>query len=172
MRYFIDCEFNSFQGELLALALIREDGHSRYWHKFAGQRLPTVEEVLNPPEEVKPVLNGINPWVKENVIPFLDSCPVTAKPIGGREDFARDIYGFLGGASPPIIYADWPTDIQHFCDSIQSGPGLMVPLDNIQFILVGGLPTEAYFIVNQQAVRHNAWWDAMALKDAVLDPVE
>ncbi len=167
MRYFIDCEFNSFGGELLAMALINEKGESRYWHKFAGRRLPTQAEVLNPADDVKDILSGIDPWVKENVIPFLDDCPVKARPFGTRHEFAQAIYGFLAPSSPPVIVADWPADILYFCDAIQSGPGMMPPLSRLEFLFLSDLPTQRYFVANPQAVRHNAWWDAMSLKECV-----
>ena len=51
MRYWIDCEYNGFGGQLLSLALVREDGHNLYI--------------------VYDVIQELDPWVKKNVMPIL-----------------------------------------------------------------------------------------------------
>ena len=56
MRYYLDTEFNGFNGALLSIALVPEDGDEFYI------TLACAEPVL--------------PWVEHNVMPFLDHVPV------------------------------------------------------------------------------------------------
>ena len=55
MKYFLDTEFNEFGGELISLALVREDGESIYL--------------------VYPDLPEYGAWVKEHVVPIIWSIP-------------------------------------------------------------------------------------------------
>ena len=145
MYYTLDCEFDGFGGELLSLALVREDNESLYL-------------VYPQPDIYK------DDWVHNHVAPILWSIP---SPIPGmayelecRVDGARKIAQFLKGDESPIIIADWPDDIKYFCQAIITGPGLMASINDIQFNMfrIDAYPTELKY-----AIRHNAWWDAKAL---------
>jgi hypothetical protein len=142
MRYFLDTEFNEFGGDLISLALVREDGASIY----------LVTDCPNP-----------GAWVKDNVIPILFSGgdAVRIKP----DEFGKGIALFLSGDLAPVIVSDWPDDIRYFCQAVITGPGEMIAVPQLQFVM---LRVDAYPTDLEGAVQHNAWWDAMALKRKVL----
>lgn len=145
MRYYLDTEFNEFGGDLISLALVRDDGESLYL--------------------VYPDLQEYGPWVKDNVVPILWSIP---SPIPGmayklesHEEGARRIQSFLSGDPHIVIVTDWPDDIRYFCQAIITGPGMMINIPGIVFQM---LRVDAYPTTLENAVQHNAWWDAMALR--------
>jgi hypothetical protein len=140
--YFLDTEFNEFGGDLISLALVREDGKSIY----------IVDECPNP-----------GPWVAEHVIPILGAAEVPAYAGG----FGHRIAEFLRGDSDPVIITDWPEDIRHFCQVLITRPGQMVAVPRLQFALVR---VDAYPTTLPGAVQHNAWWDAMALRHLFVNP--
>lgn len=148
MRYFLDCEFNAYRGELISLAMVAEDGRELY---LVTHRLP----------------DNINPWVQENVIPILFA-PGTS-PRSWRPDlFGVQIADFMHGDMTPTIIADWPDDIRYLCECLITGPGEMVQsAPSLAFIVerVDAYPTEL-----PGAVQHNALWDARALRAKLLDP--
>lgn len=141
MRYFLDTEFNEFGGDLISLALVREDGTSIY----------LVTDCPKP-----------GPWVAVNVMPILDAGgdPIKVAP----NEFGRRIAAFLHGDIDPVIVTDWPDDIRYFCQAIITGPGQMVSLGMLHFVM---LRVDAYPTTLPGAVQHNAWWDAMALRHAL-----
>jgi hypothetical protein len=142
VRYYLDTEFNGFGGELISLALVREDGYSLY----VIYRLP----------------DEIEPWVAENVIPILheDRCLNIAMQISPPTG-ARFIADFLAGDPDPVIITDWPDDIRYFCQAVIVGPGQMVNIPGLKFEMHR---VDAYPTTLPGAVQHNAWWDAMALR--------
>ena len=136
--YFLDTEFNGFNGELISLALVREDGES-------------ISLVFGCDDPVE--------WVKDNVMPILFSDPVSKKT--KRTEAGREIAAFLKGDKNPTIISDWPEDISQLCGCLITGPGEMVNIRSIAFRIVR---VDAYPTDLKGAVQHNAWWDAMALR--------
>ena len=144
MRYFLDTEFNGFGGELISLALIREDQESFY----------------NVSDKLKQ-FDRYDPWVAENVIPILRECPIRPTFTSGPA-LAYLVAGFLGDDPAPEIIADWPDDIAYLCKALITAPGQMIrSADRITFTIER---VDAYPTSLKLAVRHNAWWDAMALR--------
>lgn len=140
MRYYLDTEFNGFGGELISLALVREDGE---WVSFIfGCDDPT-------------------PWVAEHVIPNLKAGELTHDGAIGRRAAAFEIITFIADDKAPVIIADWPEDIAHFCSLMLIRPGHMVGPKRMTFELIR---MESYPTELVRAVQHNAWWDAMALR--------
>lgn len=142
MNYYLDTEFNGYEGALISMALVKEDGDSLYM-------------IFEKPYK-------IDDWVAENVMPILQDVPPDIWI--AHIDFnaaAPLIWRFMHGDESPIIHADWPDDIRHFCDSVITGPGKMVPIPSLQFQVhrVDAYPTDL-----PGAFQHNAWWDAMALR--------
>lgn len=152
MIYFLDTEFNEFGGEIISLALVRQDGESIY---------------LVYPEPK----SGYGSWVKDNVVPILWSIPSPltgmAYALTSSEEGSRFISRFLKDDPDPVIITDWPDDIRYFCQELITGPGMMVDVDNLTFrmVRIDAYPTELPL-----AVQHNAWWDAMALKEKWMNP--
>lgn len=148
-RYFLDTEFNEFGGELISLALVREDGTSIY--QVLGCDKPGA-------------------WVAENVLPILYDWPGSRKLADTtREQMARNIGMFLAYDFDPIIVTDWPDDIRYFCEAIITGPGQMVGISGLTFEMYR---VDAYPTTLAGAVQHNAWWDAMALRHLFLTKKE
>ena len=139
MKCYLDCEFDGHTGPLLSMALVREDGAYAY----------VVTNVV-----------ATDPWVIENVIPVMnDIVPFIAnsEEVGG---YMREI---IFGDRAPVIIADSVVDIGRFCRAISTGrDGQWASVDgNIKFEVhdVNCYPTGL-----ANAVQHNAYWDAMALK--------
>lgn len=151
MRYFLDCEYNGFGGDLLSLALVPEDGSEELYLTF---------DLAGPPD----------PWVERNVLPFMAQVPDHLNlPPTGREQAAHVVAMYLDGDLEPEILADWPTDIELLCGLLSFAPGRTVALPETRFRLlnVGGFsPAE------NSAVPHNALHDARALRDHVMNHLE
>lgn len=154
MRYFLDTEFNGFGGELISLALVREDGKSLYL--------------------IYPELKWYDFWVQENVLPILRNVPFVGVGMTPRLS-VNDVHKleykwqghsliqeFLHGDPHPVIVTDWPDDIRYFCQAIITGPGSMINIPQLSFDMVR---VDAYPTTLEGAVQHNAWWDAMALRE-------
>lgn len=97
MRLFLDCEFNEFQGDLISMALVSDDG--REWY------------------EVVPCENP-GAWVAQNVMPIL------GKPAVSVQQMQSSLSRWLAQFDAVHIVADWPEDISHFCRALITGPGM------------------------------------------------
>lgn len=135
MRYFIDTEFDGFRGKLISLALIREDGESRYW---------IIKDI-----EIT------NPWVCINVEPHLYKG--SYEFVDSQEDMSREIARFLKNDPSPEIHADWPDDIKYFCDTMVFGPGKCRNIKSCKFVFDRELGSY------ESKVPHNAYYDALAI---------
>ncbi len=147
MRYFLDTEFNGFGGELISLALVPEHGDQEFY-----ALLPLPEK--------------LHPWVERHVVPYLGSVPPGLN--GGtisRRQAAAEVAAYLGHDHDPLIVADWPDDIAHFCSLLVTDQGDMAPVGNLKFEFVSspGFSTAAV-----SRVPHNALHDARALREFVL----
>lgn len=139
MKYFLDTEFNGYRGELISLALIRDDGAELYLANKTRSEIPDKWVALN----VDPIIDAIQPiWIE-------------------RESFGNVIAGFLKHDPLPHIISDWPDDIRYFCECLITAPGEIVNIPTVRFDVerVDAYPTELV-----GAVQHNALWDARALK--------
>lgn len=149
MKYFLDCEFNGYRGELLSLALVRDDGRELY---LVASPLPPV-----------------NSWVAKNVIPILFPpamlCPKAKVGEVSLRLFPGMIEEFLAGDPAPVIVADWPDDIRYFCECLIMGPGAMI---DIPFVAFEVERVDAYPTTLAGAIQHNALWDARALRHKLI----
>jgi len=96
MRLFLDCEFNEFQGALISMALVAEDGREFY--------------------EAVPCDNP-GSWVAQHVIPILQIEPVPLHV------FRIRLCRWLSQFESIHVVADWPEDIAHFCSALITAPG-------------------------------------------------
>jgi len=144
MRHYLDVEFDGFGGRLVSLALVSEDGRELYL-------------ATDCPDPCA--------WVAQNVMPIVNCRG--AEPIWvDLSDFGHAIATFLDDDARPVIIADWPDDIRYFCQCLIVGPGEMVDIPGpLQFQVhrVASYPTAL-----PGAVRHNALWDARALRKVLL----
>lgn len=152
MKYYIDTEFNGFGGELLSLALVREDLESIY--------------ITFDRKGMK-----IDPWVGKNVIPLMKKIPspmpgmayFDVSPLEGTRLIER--YFSKEYLNPDLddkktIIADWPDDIAYLCKALITEPGYMIKVPQMTFELIR---VDAYPTKLPGAIQHNAYWDAKAL---------
>lgn len=99
-RLFIDCEFNSYRGELISMALVAEDGREFYKAMMPRER--------------------IDPWVLKNVIPVLQT------GFCDREQFGCALFEFLSQFEAIELLADWPDDLKYFYEAVVIGPGTAI----------------------------------------------
>ena len=140
MRYFLDVEFNGFCGELISLALVPEAQDAAPFYEAIACETPTA-------------------WVAEHVLPVLQTIPVSRSAMASR--FAE----YLGDDENPVLIADWPEDIAHAAMVMVIAPGRRVALDRICFEMMDPLGFDAAAL---SKVPHNAYHDAVALRDYVL----
>lgn len=134
MRLFIDTEFNEFKGALISIALVSEEGH-----EFYG-----VLECVNP-----------GPWVAAHVIPILFSSPIS------RPSLQRKLAFYLRQFDAVHVVADWPEDIQHFCELLITGPGARLDTPPLTMEIRRDLDAVS-------ALPHNALSDAYAIRSKAL----
>lgn len=106
MWIFLDCEYNDFQGELISMALVSEEGHE--WYEVVPCLYPT-------------------PWVAEHVMPILHKAPVR------YQEMQSSLWRWLAQFPSVHIIADWPEDIVHFCRALITGPGTRIDTPPISF---------------------------------------
>ena len=113
MRLWIDCEFNDFQGPLISMAIVAEDG--REWYESLGCDNPS-------------------PWVAANVMPIIGKEPVS------REAMQSSLCKWLAQYEAIHVIADWPEDIAHFCQTLITGPGyrLATPALTLEIVRIDG----------------------------------
>lgn len=135
---YLDTEFNGFGGELISMALVPDDESKPFW--YAVTYLPNMTQ-----------FNGLNPWVKEHVIPVLNKEPMRYWLF--KESFQRYITQFKN----PTIICDWYSDAIHFCN-LMNGPTYDTSLATeftIKVVRTNGL---------NSVLPHNALADAEALR--------
>ena len=142
LRYFLDTEFNGFGGALISLALVRADGSSLYL-------------VYDAPEQPEA-------FVRDHVQPNLERVPesVAIRRVKQSQG-AYALEAFLQDDADVEIIADWPDDVRLCCQALMIEPDLTANIGRLRFEIhrVDPYPTDLV-----GAVRHNAWWDAMALR--------
>ncbi|MBN8831473.1 MAG: 3'-5' exoribonuclease [Sphingomonadales bacterium] len=143
MRYFLDTEFNGFGGALLSLALVPEYGDEEFYVS------------LPPPDK-------LNPWAEQHVMPYMRFVPVGLDYQLSREHASQHLEAYLAGDTDPIIVADWPDDLAHFCQLMLTGPGQMIDHTGLRLELINGAGFSA---AANSKVPHNALHDARALRD-------
>lgn len=112
MNITIDCEWNSFGGELLSMGLMAEDGRFMY---LTCDREGIV----------------IDPWVEENVIPHINKIPESyhariVAPDVYPSEFSSLLGDYLRLFDSVNIIADWPEDIMWFTKMLITGPGYRI----------------------------------------------
>lgn len=144
MRYYLDTEFNGMGGALISLALVSEDDidHSIYLYT----------DCPNP-----------RPWVRQNVMPHLREGrrPTKVKPNGFGPALAR----FLADDDAPVAVCNWPDDIRHLCQVLKHHADILVDHPRFGFELLW-MPCRPENV--PAAIAHNAWWDAVALRQSAL----
>lgn len=153
----LDTEFNGYKGKLLSLAL------------WSPEKSLYVVVARND----RP--NVLTEWVAEHVEPLLFKEPgyglvdayhaplhheAPAITIASLDDLPKVLEQFFGGCKPRI-HVDWPDDVKFFSDLILTGPGTMINIPGIEFVVhrEDSYPTQHV----PQALQHHSWWDAFVL---------
>ena len=138
MRYFLDCEFNGFDGPLISIALVPEaEGHLEFY-------------------AVLPCHRPLR-WVAENVFPHLGAAAQS------RADVVAALTAYLLGDPAPVLVADWPEDIAHAAALLALRGRRAVATVRFDLLNLPGFET-----ASMSARPHNALADARALRTEVL----
>jgi hypothetical protein len=146
MRYYIDCEFEGHEGQLLSMALVDLNGRGLHYG-------------------VTDILPICDPWVLENVVPVMGKHGATLNHRGPKNRLGQVLADFIGPCECPIITADSPVDVARFCRAISTDLNGCWQSTNYPKIEFEVYNVDCYPTQLAGAVQHNAWWDAMALKD-------
>lgn len=140
--YYIDFEFDGPTKKPLTLGIVDSNGHL-FYVGFEENRHAVTD-----------------PWVAENVMPLVDKGPTPIEWLSTKEIQERLFVYFLPATMPHIV-ADWPSDISYFSELLITGPGTMIDLDSVSYVVsrVDSYPSNI-----SEAVQHNALWDAIALR--------
>ena len=141
MRYFLDAEFNGFGGGLISLALAPESQERVAFY----ETLPCDAPI---------------PWVAERVLPVLQRLPIS------RPEMVAKLADYLLQDSEPVIIASWPEDLADLVLLMVTGPGRRLAMPRLRFELLD-LPLFDSEALSE--VPHNARYDAIALRDYVLE---
>ena len=144
MRYYIDCEFDGHNGPLLSMALVREDGRSIH--------IRTTNEASDP-------------WVVDNVMPLMGRHSATIDAHVIESLVGGELREFVAEDQKPLIIADSPVDISRFCSAFMTGADCGYLPNNLPIMKFEVHDVDCYPTLLSGAVQHNAWWDAMALRD-------
>ena len=140
MRYFVDAEFNGFGGDLISLAAVPENDAA-----------PPFYEAVECPRP--------SDWVREHVLPVLQTRP---RPLAEVASLFAD---YLNDDVAPVVVADWPEDIAHAAALLTNGEGGRLVNAEVVFRLLG----HSVFSADRLSkVPHNAYYDALALREWVL----
>jgi hypothetical protein len=137
MKFFIDTEFDGFKGKLISFAMVSDAGEAMYcvFCDYAS-----------------------DPWVRVNVMPLIYEKSVISTTDKYR--CAQLIAKAFSAYDEVEVFADWPTDIQHFCDLIEFKGGETLNMPKIKFTLDWQLSSK------DSKVPHNAFHDAIAIAES------
>lgn len=138
MRYFLDTEFNGFDGPLISIALVPEFEATPCFYAVLPCLLPSA-------------------WVASHVMPQLEAEP------RGRADVAAALTAYLLTDPAPLLVADWPEDIAHAASLLAHQGRRLVPQARFDLLHLPGFCT-----ADTSLKPHNALADARALRREVL----
>ena len=142
-RFYIDCEFDGHNGALLSIALVKDDGD--------GIHIKTTAPITDD-------------WVRTNILPIMDSHKAPKSASVGQHDVGGVIRAFIGDCGCPVIVADSPVDIGRFCRALSTGSDGQWASADYHLMQFEVHNVDCYPTSLPDAVQHNAWWDAMALR--------
>ncbi len=148
MRYYLDTEFDGHGGPLLSIALVGEQDRGIHIRTQSAAR---------------------DPWVQDNVMPVMAEHEAAVSLIHVQQDrVGAHLRDFIGSDQSPVIVADSPVDIGRFCAALSTasdGGWASSGYDRMTFEVHN---IDCYPTTLPGAVQHNAWWDAVALRHALV----
>jgi hypothetical protein len=159
-RYYLDTEFNSFGGSLISLGIVRHDDPEDHLYLF----VPKVDTERMRVEE------GIEPWIEENVLKNLYALPDDAHSLEApAHQWGPLLSNFIyRGNEVTQVMVDWPSDAMDFCKLLMIGAGQAVPMLNQTHITILR-HIDVYPTSVEGAVQHNALWDALAIRQLLIE---
>jgi hypothetical protein len=156
MRYYVDTEFNGNEGQLISVALVREDG-AEFYAVLDTYQMPV-------------------PWVNEHVYStlFAHECKFTphphdrvipasgaaARPVS-REECKRSLAKFLEHDKGVVTFvADWPEDLTHTLNLLLRDHGKRNSPVSFRCLI---LDLPGFNTADVSIVAHNALEDARVL---------
>lgn len=152
MRIFIDCEFNSMNGQLLSMALVP-----------LNSKAPQFYQELQ-------IHEPIDPWVAEHVIPHMHKEKVDVP------GFQCLLEGYLRQFRQVDLVCDWPEDSSYFTRILITGPGTRINTPPLTIEIrrdldaVSEVPHHALY--DAIAMRDLALEDGLFILDPLQDEVE
>lgn len=143
MRYWLDCEFDGHNGDLISLALVREDGDSLY--------IITSNHIV------------YDPWVRDNVLPIVHNHQSNKWIVVPIDEVGAVLKVYLD--DDPTIIADSPVDIYRLCRALSTDADGNWASCNLEHITLIVDNIDAYPTTLEGVVQHNAYWDAKALME-------
>lgn len=143
MRHYVDFEFDGHGGPILSLGIVSD-------HKD-GMHVTTHAKASDS-------------WVIENVLPIMHEHKAPHSFDVDENDLGKLIRHYLGDDNCPVIVADSPVDIWRFCQCLSTsstGGWASAEYPEMKFEVQN---VDCYPTALPNAVQHNAWWDAMALR--------
>ncbi len=138
MRYFLDCEFNGFDGPLISIALVPESDTRGDFYAVLPCHRPLK-------------------WVAEHVMPNLGA------QAQSRAAVVAALTAYLLDDPEPVLVADWPEDIAHAAALLAHQGRCSVPRVRFDLMNLPGFDT-----ARASVQPHNALADARALRSEVL----
>lgn len=150
MKYYIDTEFDGHNGPLISLALVPE---KREWQDFYFLTTHTGDDIQDP-------------WVRENVDTIVLDNPNKRchMHMAHVDHIYKAIRDYLRDITDPIFVADSPVDIARIANILSSDGKNWTP-SKFETITFEVHNVDCYPTTLEGAVQHNAWWDAMALRE-------
>jgi hypothetical protein len=155
MRYYVDTEFNGNEGQLISVALVREDG-AEFYAVLDTYQMPV-------------------PWVKEHVYSTLWSYdqpknpnPINRVPIVqderntvSRAQCKKQLSKFLAHDNGVVTFVgDWPEDVVHVCNLLLRDHGKRNSPVSFRCLI---LDLPGFNTADVSIVAHNALEDARVL---------
>jgi len=134
----IDCEFNSYKGQLLSMALVEISTESHPKEFYRELELPD---------------EPIHEWVNDNVLSLMDRNNVSTV-----ENFHGELEVFLCQFESVHILADWPEDLMYFCEALITGPGERINTPPLTMEVRRDLDADS-------KIPHHALWDARGIAE-------
>ena len=132
---YLDCEFSSFHGELMSLALVAPTA--------------TFYEVL-------PLPKYMHPWVVQHVVPVLNKAPVSPG------FFKQALWHFLRKNQAETVIADWPEDFAHLMFRACGENGYMPNIQlKMELIKSGKLESEIPHHALSDALALKKWHESL-----------
>lgn len=140
--FFLDCEFNEQDGQLLSMALVPLDSELGIGEFY--------EELV--------VMEPLRDWVREHLPHWKDN-----RLAIDRATFGTRLEAYLSAFPAVTIIADWPDDLKYFSDMLIRTPGVRIA-PNTELVL----KIDRRLTADQSEVPHHALHDARALRNAYL----